>query len=188
MTNDQTPARHDKRRVRQAPNRADYTKETLYATLDACIVGHVSFVQDGWPQSIPTAIARIGDHLYLRSAFNSSMNYRSAVVFGQGSLVTGDEKATLLNAFTHHLIPGSLEDFRPMLAKELKATALIRIPLDDFSVKIRTGDPIDDKDDLALTHWAGVIPINSEYGKSIPSADLSQEGITPFELPIDVKP
>lgn len=205
----QHPPKGDKRRVRQGPNRAHYDRSALDRVLDVCPIGHVSFVHDGWPQSIPTAIARIGDHLYLhghpksrlylaltrgervcisvcrvdglvkaRSAFHCSMNYRSAVVFGEGSVVPDGEKTRLLDQFTEHLIPGSQGDFRPHLAKEIKGTVLIRIPLDDFSVKIRDGDPVDDKEDIALTHWAGVIPIECHYGEPVPSGDLA-DGISP---------
>lgn len=200
------PAKWDKRRVRQGPKRARYDRQALHEVLDICPVGHVSFMHDGWPQSVPTAIARIDDHVYLhghpksrlytaltqgervcisacrvdglvkaRSAFHCSLNYRSAVVFGCGEAVTGADKLTLLDRFTDHLIPGSLDDFRPVLDKELKGTVLIRVPLDDYSVKIRTGDPIDDEEDLATAHWAGVIPIESRYGIPVNSTDLADD-------------
>jgi nitroimidazol reductase NimA-like FMN-containing flavoprotein (pyridoxamine 5'-phosphate oxidase superfamily) len=213
------PPKGDKRRVRQSAKRAAYDTESLYATLDACNIGHVSFVADGWPQSIPTAIARIDDFLYLhghpksrlyqalaaseracvsvcrvdglvkaRSAFHCSMNYRSAVVFGCATLVNDDEKPDLLNRFTEHLIPGSIDDYRPFLAKELKGTTLVRLPLTEFSVKIRNGGPVDDEEDLELPHWAGVVPITSAYGEPIAADDLP-DGIEPgAKLLRDVKP
>ncbi|MGQ7845804.1 pyridoxamine 5'-phosphate oxidase family protein [Granulosicoccus sp. 3-233] len=213
------PPRGDKRLVRQSANRASYEREDLYHVLDACPIGHVSFVHEGWPQSVPTAIARIEDHLYLhghpksrlylalsrrervcvsacrvdglvkaRSAFHCSMNYRSAVVFGAGELVAAEQKAALLDRFTERLIPGSLDDYRPYLAKELKGTALIRLALDEYSVKIRTGDPIDDAEDLDLPHWAGVIPIESTYGTPRPSANLNTAVNLPDTLLAGVDP
>lgn len=197
------PAKGAKTRIRQSANRARYDREALYEVLDACNIGHVSFVHEGWPQSIPTAIARVDDQLYLhghpksrlylaltngdrvcvsvcrvdglvkaRSAFHCSMNYRSAVIFGQGEVVAEEEKPALLDAFTEKLIPGSLDDFRPYLTKELKGTVLIRLAMDEASVKIRDGDPVDDKEDLNLAHWAGVIPIDSTYAAPQPAADL----------------
>lgn len=197
------PPKGDKRRVRQSANRAAYDNTSLYSVLDAANIGHVSFMHEGWPQSIPTAIARLDEHLYLhgsrtsrlymalaagervcvsvclvdglvkaRSAFHCSMNYRSAVVFGCGELVTGDEKISLLDRFTEHLIPGSADDFRPMLPKEIKATALIRIPLNEASAKIRDGDPVDDDEDIELDYWAGIIPLNTSAGEPIASANL----------------
>jgi len=213
------PPRGDKRLVRQSANRASYEREDLYHVLDVCPIGHVSFVHEGWPQSVPTAIARIDDHLYLhghpksrlylalsrgervcvsacrvdglvkaRSAFHCSMNYRSAVIFGTGELVGADEKAALLDRFTDRLIPGSLEDYRPYLAKELKGTALVRLALDEYSVKIRTGDPIDDEEDIDLPHWAGVIPIESTYGTPLPSQNLNAAVQVPAALLAGVDP
>lgn len=206
------PEKGEKRLVRQAPKRALYDRDSLNQVLDACAIGHVSFSYDGWPQSVPTAIARIGDFMYLhghpksrmykvlaegkrvcvsvcrvdalvkaRSAFHCSMNYRSAVVFGCGEVVNDGQKADLLDQFTEKLIPGSLDDYRPHLAKELKGTVLVRLALDDFSVKIRTGDPVDDDEDLTTQHWAGIIPIESQYGEPV-AADNLVEGIVPGSM------
>lgn len=213
MSDQFTPPLRDKRRVRQSANRAAYDKESLYATLDDMNIGHVSFIQDDWPQSVPTAIARIDDFLYLhghtksrlykalargvrvcvsacrvdalikaRSAFHCSMNYRSVVVFGQASEVKFEEKSELLDQFTESLIPGSQGDFREHHNNELKATSLVRIPLTEYSVKIRTGDPIDDEEDLSLPYWAGVIPIRLTYGEPQASADLSASVVSKFIL------
>jgi len=203
MSAESIPPKGDKRRVRQSANRAAYDRDTLYAVLDACSIGHVAFVHEGWPQSIPTAIARIDDGLWLhgsrssrlyqvlaagervavsvclvdalvkaRSAFHCSMNYRSAVVFGCGTPVSGDRKRTILDRFTEQLIPGSASDLREHLDKELKATELIRVPLDEASCKIRTGDPVDDDEDLDLPYWAGQIPLTTTTLEPIPSANL----------------
>ncbi len=205
QTETNTPPKGNKRRVRQSANRGVYEREALYRVLDAASIGHVAFMHEGWPQSIPTAIARLDDHLYLhgsrssrmytalaagdkvcvsvcvvdallkaRSAFHCSMNYRSAVVFGCGESVYGDEKLALLDRFTEHLIPGTWDDYRPALAKELKATELVRIPLDEASAKIRTGDPVDDEEDINLPHWAGTIPLKTIVGNPIASANLPE--------------
>jgi len=203
MSAESIPPKGDKRRVRQSANRAAYDRDTLYAVLDACSIGHVAFVHEGWPQSIPTAIARIDDGLWLhgsrssrlyqvlaagervavsvclvdalvkaRSAFHCSMNYRSAVVFGCGTPESGDRKRTILDRFTEQLIPGSASDLREHLDKELKATELIRVPLDEASCKIRTGDPVDDDEDLDLPYWAGQIPLTTTTLEPIPSTNL----------------
>ena len=213
------PPKGDRRRVRQAPGRASYARETLYAVLDACPIGHVAFVHEGWPQSIPTAIARLDDRLYLhgsrrsrlylalaagtpvcvsacrvdalvkaRSAFHCSMNYRSAVVFGRAETVGGREKRALLERFTERLIPGSADDFRPFLPKELRATELVRLALDEASAKVREGDPVDDDDDLALPYWAGVVPIESVYGAPRPAANLAPGTAPPAALLRDARP
>jgi hypothetical protein len=100
------------------------------------------------------------------------MNYRSAVVFGRGEVVNGEEKISLLDAFTEQLIPGTANDYRAMLPKEIKATELIRIPLDEASAKIRDTDPVDDEEDLELDHWAGIIPLTTIVGKPVAAANL----------------
>ena len=129
-------------------------------------------------ERVCVSACRVDGLVKARSAFHCSMNYRSAVVFGCASLVNDEEKPELLNRFTEHLIPGSINDYRPFLDKELKGTTLVRIPLDEFSVKIRNGDPVDDEEDLQLPHWAGVIPIEAKYGEPQASEDLPQ-GIEP---------
>jgi len=131
---------------------------------------------------------RIDAPVKARSAFHCSMNYRSAVVFGCGQVVDGPDKPGLLDRFTERLIPGSADDFRPFLAKETKATELIRFTLDEASVKLRTGDPIDDAEDIELPHWAGILPIESTYGRPIPSADLPDGIDVPAGLLRGVRP
>jgi nitroimidazol reductase NimA-like FMN-containing flavoprotein (pyridoxamine 5'-phosphate oxidase superfamily) len=103
-----------------------------------------------------------------RSVFHHSMNYRSVVVLGTATLVTGDEKRRALHALTEHLAPGRWDEARRPTAKELKATSLLQLPIDEASAKLRTGPPKDDPDDEDLPVWAGVVPVHlaaerSEY-------------------------
>lgn len=114
-----------------------------------------------------------------RSGMNCSANYRSAVVHGRGEAVEGAEKAELLHQITYALIPGSKGDYRDHLPEELKATSLIRIPLTEAACKMRTGGPKDDKDDVNLPHWAGVIPLTHIYGEPLPADDLPEGIETP---------
>jgi nitroimidazol reductase NimA-like FMN-containing flavoprotein (pyridoxamine 5'-phosphate oxidase superfamily) len=103
-----------------------------------------------------------------RSVFHHSINYRSAVLFGQGQLVTDpEEKLRALARFTERLLPGRWDDARQPNRKELKATAVVAIPLDSASAKVRVGPPKDDEEDLALPVWAGVIPIHQVVGDPI---------------------
>jgi nitroimidazol reductase NimA-like FMN-containing flavoprotein (pyridoxamine 5'-phosphate oxidase superfamily) len=95
-----------------------------------------------------------------RSVFNHSMNYRSVVALGQAVLVDDPaEKLAALEAFTQKLIPGRWGDARQPNGKELKATNVVKLPLNEVSAKVRTGDVEDDADDYALRVWAGVIPL-----------------------------
>jgi uncharacterized protein len=95
-----------------------------------------------------------------RSAFHHSVNYRSVIVFGVASLVGNeDEKIEALRAFTEHIVPGRWQDVRPPNKSELAATAVLSLPIQEASAKVRTGDPVDEEEDYALDVWAGVIPL-----------------------------
>jgi len=100
-----------------------------------------------------------------RSAFNSSMNYRSVVILGSGEKVIGEDKKIALDAFTEHLIPGRTADIRASRPKELAATTVVRFGLEEASVKISEGPPSDEKSDYESDAWAGVIPLRLESGK-----------------------
>jgi uncharacterized protein len=115
-----------------------------------------------------------------RSAFHHSINYRSVVVHGIARQVTDpEEKLSALDALVDHVVPGRSRDSRPADKKELAATAVIRLDLDEVSAKVRSGGVSDDPEDLALPHWAGVIPVRTEYG-----APLADPGLAPgTELP-----
>ncbi|MFT7387696.1 MAG: nitroimidazol reductase NimA-like FMN-containing flavoprotein [Candidatus Endobugula sp.] len=115
-----------------------------------------------------------------RSGMHCSANYRSVVVHGKGIEITApEEHAEMLYQITHKIIPGSDGDYRKHLSKELKATALVAIPLAESACKIRVGGPNDDKEDLDLPYWAGVIPVTQVYGEPVPSGDLRSGIATP---------
>jgi len=107
-----------------------------------------------------------------RSAFHHSMNYRSVVVFGTAVEVTGEEKTHGLRCISEHLAPGRWAQVREPNDDELRVTKVLRLTIEDASVKARTGDPIDDEDDLDLPVWAGVVPCSLVWGEPVPSADL----------------
>ncbi|WP_335941092.1 pyridoxamine 5'-phosphate oxidase family protein [Streptomyces sp. PTD5-9] len=108
-----------------------------------------------------------------RSAFHHSINYRSVVVHGTAHTVTDpEERRIALDAIVDQVVPGRSADSRPADAKELAATAVIRLDLRDVSAKIRTGGPGDEPRDLPLPHWAGVVPLARGYGTPLPSEDL----------------
>ncbi|MFF8595985.1 pyridoxamine 5'-phosphate oxidase family protein [Streptomyces sp. NPDC015220] len=115
-----------------------------------------------------------------RSAFHHSVNYRSVVVHGIARQVTDpEEKRAALDALVDHVVPGRAADSRPANAKELAATAVLRIELAEVSAKLRTGGVNDEPEDLSLPHWAGVVPVRREYG-----APLADAGLLPgTELP-----
>jgi nitroimidazol reductase NimA-like FMN-containing flavoprotein (pyridoxamine 5'-phosphate oxidase superfamily) len=195
-------------RERGSSDRAD-----LDAVLLAGLVCHVGVVIDGVPVVLPTGYGRIGETLYLhgssanrsllaaagqqicvtvtlldglvvaRAVFHHSMNYRSAVIFGEARLVTGaDEKLAALRAVTDHLVPGRWEHAREPTRKELAATAALALPLTEASVKIRTGPPSDDEEDYDSGFWAGVLPAALTFGAAEPDPDLRGEVAVPEHI------
>ena len=108
-----------------------------------------------------------------RAIFHHSMNYRSAVVFGRPRLVTGEaEKLTALQAVAEQLAPGRWDYARRPTRKELAATAVLALSLDEASVKVRTGPPKDDPEDYELDIWAGVVPAAISFGPAEPDPAL----------------
>ncbi|MGK5442932.1 pyridoxamine 5'-phosphate oxidase family protein [Micromonospora sp. URMC 105] len=107
-----------------------------------------------------------------RSAFASSMNYRGAMVLGELAVLHGDDKLAALERLTEHLLPGRWATIRPPSAKELAATLVLALPLDECSVKISAGPPDDDADDLDRPVWAGVVPVVETLGTPQPDPRL----------------
>ena len=114
-----------------------------------------------------------------RSAFHSSMNYRSVMVFGQARLVEDDEERRRgFDALVERLLPGRLADLRESTRKELNATALLALPIETFTTKVRTGPPDDLASDVEAPIWAGVVPLSTVAGDPINAPDMVHD-ITP---------
>ena len=115
-----------------------------------------------------------------RSAFHHSMNYRSVVAFGAAKIITDEnEKMEALRLFTEHIIPNRWSEVRSPTANELKATTILALPLGEASAKIRTGNPVDDKEDYGINVWAGVLPVATSFGKPISDNHLNGEIMPP---------
>jgi nitroimidazol reductase NimA-like FMN-containing flavoprotein (pyridoxamine 5'-phosphate oxidase superfamily) len=111
-----------------------------------------------------------------RSAFHHSMNYRSVVILGKAELVEdADEKNKALEAFTEHIIPGRWAEVRWPTELELKATSVLKLPIEEASAKIRTGDPIDDEEDYEMDVWAGVLPLKLQHETAIADTRLQDQ-------------
>jgi uncharacterized protein len=103
-----------------------------------------------------------------RSVFNHSMNYRSVVILGKATLVEDPaEKLAALRILSEHILPGRWGDSRQPNERELKQTWVLRLPIDEFSAKVRTGPAIDDEEDYSFPTWAGVIPLEMKAGVPI---------------------
>jgi len=185
----------ERTRLGRKPQRGAADRDELYAVLDSGLICHLAVVVNDYPRVLPTAYGRDDDTLYVhgssgnstlaaasgrqvcvtvthldgmvcaRSVNNHSMNYRSAVIYGEARLVTdGDERIRALRVITEHLIPGRWEGAREPNRKELAATSVLAVPLAEASVKSRSGPPIDQEEDLTLGYWAGVIPVRTVFG------------------------
>ena len=111
--------------------------------------------------------------VYARSTFNSSMNYRSVIVFGIAGLITDlDEKRKSVQTLVDHLMPGRRAELRTSTIKELNATSLLALPIETFSTKMRTGPPEDTKSDLDARVWAGVVPLTMTAGDPVDAPNL----------------
>jgi nitroimidazol reductase NimA-like FMN-containing flavoprotein (pyridoxamine 5'-phosphate oxidase superfamily) len=108
-----------------------------------------------------------------RSAFNSSMNYESVMIFGVARVLEDAEKDVALERITEKLVPGLWNYGRPLVAKEMAATMIVELSLDKISAKSRTGDPSDDDEDLTLPIWAGLLPIETKVGTPITAANAA---------------
>jgi nitroimidazol reductase NimA-like FMN-containing flavoprotein (pyridoxamine 5'-phosphate oxidase superfamily) len=110
-----------------------------------------------------------------KSWFNHSINYRCVIVHGDGEVVTDpDERWDAMVALMDHIADGRAEGSRGANKRELAATSMLRLPLNEVSLKYRSGTPHDDEPDLDLPHWSGVIPVTTVFGEPIPelSGDL----------------
>jgi nitroimidazol reductase NimA-like FMN-containing flavoprotein (pyridoxamine 5'-phosphate oxidase superfamily) len=124
------------------------------------------FAQD---RDICVTVTLLDGLVCARSVFHNSMNYRSAVIFGIPRVVTDpEERLAAIQAITEHLIPGRWENSRKPTKKELAATSVLALALEEASVKIRTGEPKDEDEDYELDCWAGVLPMALTTGQAIP--------------------
>ena len=193
-------------RVRRVAELASYEQAALYAILDAAYLCHIAFHDDKGSHCIPTACWRIDGHLYIhgsngsrmlkllqdsdvcvtvthldglvlaRSAFNHTMNYRSAMVYGRFEKVSDiDQQHAAMDALMEKLAPGRLAQVRGGSPKEYAATTVLRIALDESAVKQRKGGPLDDAGDMAHVVWTGELPFTHGRGAAIADAQNTSD-------------
>ena len=130
------------------------------------------------------AVTLLDGMVLARSAFESSMHYRSAVLYGRAvTLEDPDEKVAALRAMSEAWLPGRWATLRAPRARELAATTVLALPLTEWSVKVSDADPDDPPEDLDEPVWAGVLPILRRYGDPRPAPDLRGEPPLPAGLP-----
>ena len=210
MTNELSSTERTRHRRLREQGRAD--RDELFAVLAAGLVAHLGVLSDGWPMVIPTSYGFDDARIYLhgsvasvslradspvcvtvtladglvlaRSVFEHAVNYRSAMIYGFPQVVTDpDEVNTGLRLLSEHMAPGQWDYARRPNRKELAATRLLALPLDEASVKIRTGPPDDgDSPDAALGLWAGELPLVSTWQEPVPDPALSPGSMVPEHI------
>jgi len=195
VTNELSSTERTQHRRLREQGRTDRT--ALFAVLAAGLVAHLGVVNDGWPMVVPTSYGFDDATLYLhgsvasvslrgdspvcvtitltdglvlaRSVFEHAVNYRAAMIYGYPRIVTDpDEVNTGLRLLSEHMAPGQWDYARQPNRKELAATRLLAVPLDEASVKIRTGPPDDsDSPDAALGLWAGELPLAATWQQPV---------------------
>lgn len=160
---------------------------TGYGRLDDMLYLHGS-TGAGWIRQIDGApvcvtVTHLDAIVYARSVFEHSMNYRSAVVHGIAQRVDDEEQRIAgLRAISEQLAPGSWDYVRQPSRRELAATAVLAVPLAEASVKVRTGPPSDDPQDLDSGRWAGLLPVRTELGHPIPGPDVAPGSPVPSHI------
>ena len=126
-------------------------------------------------QGVPVCVTvTLLDGLVLaRSIFNHSMNYRSVVILGRATIIDDPaEKLEALRQLSEHIIPGRWAESRQPNERELKATTILKLPIEEFSAKVRQGDVVDDAEDMMFPVWAGILPLPVIPGAPVPDQHL----------------
>jgi len=125
-------------------------------------------------------VTHVDGFVLTRSAFHHSVNYRSVVVLGRPEEVTdAAERAERMRTFMEGLFPGRWDTLRPVKPKEIKATRLLRLRIDEASAKIRSGPPADDAADYTWPAWGGIIPVAMRAGTPQPDEHVKGQPLSP---------
>jgi nitroimidazol reductase NimA-like FMN-containing flavoprotein (pyridoxamine 5'-phosphate oxidase superfamily) len=116
-------------------------------------------------------VTKLNAIIVAKSAFNSSMNYESVMIFGKGKRLEDGEKLAAMDLITEGLVPGMTSYARPTTAKEAAGTMIIELPIEKYSAKARTGGVMDEPEDKELPIWSGILPLKQSYGEAITAPD-----------------
>jgi nitroimidazol reductase NimA-like FMN-containing flavoprotein (pyridoxamine 5'-phosphate oxidase superfamily) len=109
-------------------------------------------------------VTKLNAIIVAKSAFNSSMNYESVMIFGVGKRLEDSQKLAAMDLITEGLVPGMTAHARPTTAKEAAGTMIIELPIEQYSLKSRTGGVMDEPEDANLPIWSGILPLTRAYG------------------------
>lgn len=157
-----------------------YALPVAYARVDESVLVHGSsasrlFRLCAAGKPVCFTVTELDGLVLARSAFESTMNYRSAMVLGYCTVLHGRTKELALRQISEHLMPGRWDEIRKPSAQELKATAVLELPLDECSLKVSTEGPSDEPADVALPVWAGRLPLVRQWGEPVPADDLDPQ-------------
>jgi nitroimidazol reductase NimA-like FMN-containing flavoprotein (pyridoxamine 5'-phosphate oxidase superfamily) len=125
-------------------------------------------------------VTKLNALIVAKSAFNSSMNYESVMIFGVGKRLEDSEKLEAMDRVTEALVPGMVGYARPTTAKEAAGTMIIELPIEKYSLKSRTGGVIDEPEDAPLPIWSGILPLSRVYGEAETAPDSMGVEVPPF--------
>ena len=202
----------ERTRLRRSADRARYKQADVLGILDAGLIAHVGVSTPDGPLVLPMVYGRDDDHLYLhgavanhlldtgdgqeicvtvthldglvmaRTPFHNSVNYRSVVVRGRARRIVDEErKLKALKLVTDHVV-ANWDDSRLPSRSDLRKTLVLELPLAEASAKVRSGDPVDEPEDMAGPWWAGVVPIATRFEPPVASADLVEDAEPPASL------
>jgi hypothetical protein len=203
----------DRVRVRRLAERGRYDPADIRSILADGLVAHVGVITADGPLVLPMAYGCTDDTMYLhgavgnallgaagdaelcatvtlvdglvlaRTPFHNSMNYRCVVVRGRGRRIEDPaEQERALRVITDHIV-ATWDHGRAPSGPDLRRTLVLALPLDEASAKVRSGDPVDEPDDIGGPHWAGTVAVTTTFGPPVPAADLA-DGI---EVPDSVR-
>ena len=124
-------------------------------------------------------VTKLNAIIVAKSAFNSSMNYESIMIFGIGKRLEDSEKLAAMDLITEGLVPGMTSHARPTTAKEAAGTMIIELPIEKYSLKSRTGGVMDEPEDKDLPIWSGILPLTRAYGEAETAPDSAGIPIPP---------
>ena len=186
--------------------------EEVLGILDVGLIAHVGVSTPEGPLVLPMAYGHDGEHLFLhgavanhllgsgegqevcvtvthldglvmaRTPFHNSMNYRSAVIRGKARRIDeGERKGYALKLVTDHVVE-NWDSGRPPSSSDLRKTLVLEVPLTEASAKARSGDPVDEPEDVAGPWWAGLVPIATRFESPKPAADFVGESDPPTAI------
>ncbi len=197
--------------LKRGKHLADYDPSTVRSVLDSGFLAHVGVATDDGPIVLPMVYGRDDAYMYLhggvanamlragrdvevcvtvtivdglivaRTPLHNSMNYRSVVIRGRAERVDDESKVLALKIINDHIAP-TWDDSRPPSDEDLRVTQVLRVPLDEASAKIRTGEANDEPADLDGPHWAGVVPLRTTWEAPVANSDLVGDMAIPAEL------